>query len=102
MKPIPNPQSQIQEVLFELIKRINIDRRQMMLSCGVLNLPDQIMKLRRRHNLTIELSKVKTENKFGREIEFGRYTLKNKKEASVTYLKIQQEQIRRENERNSS
>lgn len=102
MKKIPNPQSQIQEVLYELIKRINIDRRQMMISCGVLNLPDQIMKLRRKHNLTINLTKVKTENKFGREVEFGQYTLKNKKEASKVYHKIQQEQIRRENERNSS
>lgn len=99
MKKIPQPQSQRQEVLYELIKRINIDRRQMMLSCGVLNLPDQIMHLRNRYGLKINLTKLKTENKFGREVEFGQYTLTEKKEASKIYLKIQQDQIKRENER---
>lgn len=102
MKIIPQPQSQIQEVLFELINRISIDRRQMMISCSVLNLPDQILNLRSRHGLTIELTKTKTENKFGREIEFGKYSLKNKKEAKKVYAKIQKEHTRRENERNSS
>lgn len=102
MKKIPQPQSQRQEVLYELIKRINIDRRQMMLSCGVLNLPDQIMHLRNRYGLKINLTKLKTKNKFDREVEFGQYTLTEKKEASKIYLKMQQDQIQRENERNNS
>lgn len=90
MKSIPKPKSQTQEVLFYLITRINIDRRQMMLSCGVFNLPIQIMRLRRRYNLNIKLDKIKTENKFGREVEFGKYTLKTpKKEASNIYNKMQ-------------
>lgn len=91
MKQIPAPQSQTQEVLYYLIKRIHIDRRQMMLSCGVLNLPDQIMRLRRRYGLTIKLTKVTTENKFGREVEFGQYSIEDKKKASELYRKIQED-----------
>lgn len=91
MKQIPAPESQTQEVLYYLIKRIYIDRRQMMLSCGVLNLPDQIMRLRRRYGLTINLNKVTTENKFGREVKFGQYSIEDKKHASNVYRKMQED-----------
>ena len=102
MKKIPEPQTQIQEVLYSLIKRINIDRRQMMITYGVLNLPDQIMKLRKKYRLTIELSKIKTRNKFNREVEFGQYSLKHKKEASKVYLTMQKNHIQKHYERNYS
>lgn len=91
MKPINKPTSQTQEVLYYLIKRISIDRRQMMISCGVLNLPDQIKRLRHRYKLSIKLTKVSIINKFGRVVEFGEYSIKDKKKASDIYRKIQQE-----------
>ncbi len=91
MKSIKNPSSQTQEVLYYLIKRISIDRRQMMLSCSVLNLPDQIMRLRTRYKLSIVLTKVSIINKFGRVVEFGEYSIKDKKKASDVYRKIQEE-----------
>lgn len=92
MKKLNKPESQIQEVLYYLIKRIYIDRRQMMLSVGILNLPEAIRKLRHNYGLTIELSEIKTENKFGRKVTFGKYSLKHKKEASDIYRKIQDKQ----------
>lgn len=91
MKQISTPESQTQEVLYYLIKRIFIDRRQMMLSCGVLNLPDQIMRLRRRYGLKINLTKVKTKNKFNRNVEFGQYSIEDKKNASEIYRKMQED-----------
>lgn len=95
MKQINKPESQIQEVLYYLITRIKIDRRQMMLSVGVLNLPDQIMRLRNKHNLTIDLNEVITTNKFGRQIKHGEYILRNKKEAADIYRDIQEEHLLR-------
>lgn len=89
MKRLMKPQSQTEEVLFFLINRMNIDRRQMMLSCGVLNLPQQIKRLRHRYNLTIDLNEVTVKNKFGREIHFGLYILADKKKASEVYKKMQ-------------
>ena len=89
MKKLNPPQTQTQEVLFFLIERINIDRRQMMLSCSVLNLPDQIMRLRTRYGLKITLTEVKTVNKFGREVSFGKYSIEDKKDASDVYRKMQ-------------
>ena len=63
-----------------------------MLSVGILNLPDVIMKLRHNYGLTINLSGVKTENKFGRKVCFGKYSLEYKKEASKVYREIQNKQ----------
>jgi hypothetical protein len=89
MKKLNAPQSQTQEVLYYLINRIKIDRRQMMLSCGVLNLPDKIMRLRRRYGLKIDLNEVNVTNKFGRDIKFGEYILQDKKKASEVYKTMQ-------------
>lgn len=92
MKTPNEPENQIQEVLYYLIKRISIDRRQMILSAGVLNLPDNIMKLRREHGLTIDLKMIEVTNKFERKVSYGQYTLLNKKEAAAIYKKMQDKQ----------
>jgi len=89
MNNLPQPQSQRQEVLYYLLKRFKIDRRQMMLDCSVYNLPDVIMKLRDRHGLPIETKKVQVENKFGREVEFGEYYLTDKKKGRKVYEQLQ-------------
>lgn len=91
MKKIPLPKSQIQEVLFELITRLSIDRKTMMLSGGVWNLTAQISRLRNK-GLNI-ISNVKhSVNKYGREIEFVEYSLEDKKEAVQTYLQMMENQ----------
>lgn len=92
MKKIPLPESQIQEVLFELINRISIDRRTMMLSAGVWNLTAQISALRNKGLNIVSKNKVSM-NKYGREITFVHYSLKDKKEAVKTYLNLKANQV---------
>lgn len=92
MRKLPSPESQEQEVLFELYNRTFIDRRSMMLSAGVLNLTANISKLRMK-GFAIASNKVTVENKFGREVSFVRYSLQDKKEASVKYLKMKEKQL---------
>ena len=91
MKKLPQPESQIQEVLFELISRIYIDRRTMMLSCGVWNLTARISDLRNK-GLDIVSNKIKGVNKYKREVEFVHYSLNNKKEAVSIYLLMKENQ----------
>jgi len=91
MKKLPQPESQIQEVLFELISRIYIDRRTMMLSCGVWNLTARISDLRNK-GLDIVSNKMKGLNKYKCEVEFVHYSLNNKKEAVSIYLLMKENQ----------
>lgn len=91
MKNLPLPESQMQEVLYELINRLYIDRRTMMLSCGVWNLTARISNLRDK-GLNIISNKIQVVNKFGREIKFVQYSLEEKKEASKIYLKMKENQ----------
>lgn len=91
MKAIPQPESQMQEVLYELINRITIDRRTMMLSSGVWNLTARISDLRNK-GLRIISNKITSVNKYGREIEFVHYRLEEKKEAVKIYLRMKANQ----------
>lgn len=84
MRKLKAPESQQQEVLHELLTRLTIDRRLVMLSCGVLNLPDAIMKLKKK-GVQIITERVETVNKFGRSVSFGKYRVINKKEAIEVY-----------------
>lgn len=93
MKKIPEPESQIQEVLYELINRLYIDRRTMMLSAGILNLTARITNLRNkglRKNLVTK--EIETVNKYGRKITYAQYSLLNKKEAVDFYMKLKENQ----------
>ena len=87
MKKIALPESQIQEVFFELYNRLFIDRKTMMLSCGVWNLTARISDLR-KIGFKIISNEVKSFNKYGREVTFVQYSLENKKEAVELYQKM--------------
>lgn len=91
MKKIPLPESQMQEVLFELINRLYIDRRTMMLSSGVWNLTARISNLRRK-GLNIVSNEIKSVNKYKRDISFVQYSLNDKKEAVKIYFKMKEGQ----------
>lgn len=84
MKQLKAPESQIQEVLHELYNRLVIDRKTMMLSCNVLNLPDCIFRLRKK-GVKIISNEVAVLNQFGREVKFVQYSLQNKGEAAKIY-----------------
>lgn len=91
MKKIPLPESQVQEVLYELINRLYIDRRTMMLSSGVWNLTARISNLRTM-GCKIISNEVTATNKFNREIKFVQYSLEDKKEAVALYMKLKENQ----------
>jgi len=91
MKKIPPPENQLQEVLFELVNRLFIDRRTMMLSCDVFNLTAQISALR-KEGLNIVSNRIEYVNKFKRNFTFVQYRLEDKKEAVLFYLKMQEKQ----------
>ena len=91
MKKIPLPESQVQEVLFELINRLFIDRRTMMLACAVSNLT-AIISILRNKGLNIVSNKINSVNKYNREIKFVQYSLENKKEAVIIYMEMKANQ----------
>jgi len=92
MKKPPLPESQIQEVLFELLSRLYIDRKTMMLSSGILNLTARITNLRNK-GVKIISNKIKSVNKYGREITFCQWSLENKKEAFIEYMELKKNQV---------
>lgn len=84
----PLPRTQVQEVLYELIHRFSIDRRSMMLQCGVWNLPARILDLRRL-GLIIKSQAHTVINAYGREVTFMSYAVKDRKEAIKLYKRLQ-------------
>ena len=93
MKNLPLPESQTQEVLYELINRFSIDRRTMMLSAGVWNLTARISNLRTK-GVSIISDEITSINKYGREIKFVHYHLERRKEAVKIYLKMKTNQLK--------
>ena len=91
MKKLALPESQMQEILYELINRLSIDRKTMMLSCGVWNLTARISNLRKK-GLNIKSDEIKAVNKYGRDISFVHYRLEDKKEASAIYNEMKANQ----------
>lgn len=86
---LPKPTKQIEEVLYYLIKRHTINRRQMMLDTGILNVTARIANLRNKYNLTIDCNMLPVVNKFGRPIKYGLWRLENKQEGIDLYKKLQ-------------
>lgn len=89
---LPLPESQIQEVLYELIHRPKIDRRTMMLHANIMNLPTRIFNLRDK-GVQIESKEIESTNKYGRSISFVQYRLKNKSDAISTYYQLKENQV---------
>lgn len=86
---LPNPTKQIEEVLYCLIKRHNINTRQMMFDTGILNLTARISDLRTKYNLNIDCEMLPTKNKFDRAIKYGLFRLEDKQKGIDLYKKLQ-------------
>ncbi len=87
------PQCQVQEVLYELITRLQIDRRIMMLSCNIWNLPARILDLRKR-GLIIKAETHKGFNKYKREVQYVTYSLSvEEKKKAIEYYGMLQKTI---------
>lgn len=93
-RKIDDPDSQIQEVLYELINRFTIDRKTMMLSCNVSNLTAQISHLRNK-GVEILSDEIDFTNKYGRESTFMKYRLKSKSDAIKVYNHMKENQSKR-------
>ena len=88
MKNPEKPKSQIQEILYCLITRINIDRKSMMLASDVYNLPNQLMRLKNRYGIKLVKHQIKAFNKYGETITQTKWSLLEKKEARAIYNKM--------------
>jgi hypothetical protein len=91
MKKLQLPESQIQEVLYELINRLSIDRKTMMLSSGVWNLTARIADLRRK-GVLVNSNPLVGVNKYGRQIDFVNYSISDKKSAVIIYERMKDNQ----------
>jgi hypothetical protein len=87
MRKLQQPTSQIQEVLFELLQRLYIDRKTMIVSCGVHNLTARISNLRAKGVKIISVP-IKVKNKFDRTVVFYQYRLADKKHAIDIYERM--------------
>ena len=67
--------NQVAEVLYELLTKKKINRRDVMNETGILNLSARIGDLRIKHNLTVKLEQVKTKNKHGRRVVYGNWLI---------------------------
>jgi hypothetical protein len=84
-----NPKNQLAEVLYLLLTQKSITVKSAMNDIGILNLSARISDLRIKHNLIIECRKINTKNKFGRDINYGKFLLITKKSiANKVYNKI--------------
>lgn len=84
---LPLPTNQEQEVLYELLTRKHIDRKGMLFYTGILNLTARISDLR-GHNIAIHTEEIRTRNKFGRKIKYAHWSLIDKNDARLKYLKM--------------
>lgn len=84
------PKTQLQEVLYELLNKNSINVRQMMDDTGILNIKARISDLRLVYNVGIDTEMIDQKNKHGRKCRFGSWKLTDKKNALLTYYKLQE------------
>ena len=85
---LPKPLNQTAEVLYELLTNATISRKSIFLETGILNLTARITDLRKL-GLDLHCGYIKTTNKYGREVEFGTWSiLAEEKKALEIYKRI--------------
>lgn len=84
-KVLPLPLNQTQEALYLLLKNGSMTRRDFFLETHILNAPRCIHSLRKR-GVDIDCEMITVQNKYGRRIDYGVYTLVNENEALKKYL----------------
>lgn len=88
MKKLQNPDNQLTEVLYFLLKKDNITFKQIHLDSGIINLSARLSDLKHDHNLPIKMNNQKTTNKFGRKINYGSWILQDKIKGLEIYNKL--------------
>ena len=69
------PNNQNAEVLLELINSASVTRQEFMQRLGILNVTARIANLRIHFNIPIDCEKIKVCNKYGRVVEFGKWSI---------------------------
>lgn len=87
MEQLKKPTSQIQEVLYLLITEGNLTRKEFV-NTGVLNHTARLARLRNYYNLDIPCKKINVINKFGREVEYGKWYVYDKAAAISVYKQL--------------
>lgn len=85
---INKPTNQRAEVLYLLIKHDCINRRDVLLDTGILNVTARIANLRNSHQIAIDCKRIETKNKFGRKISYGQWSISKRICALTNVLKI--------------
>ena len=83
---LSKPNSQITEVLFELMANYKkgMTRNDIANSCHALNVAE-VIRILRKHGAIINIQMIKAINKYGRNVKYGRYYLANFKNAVEVY-----------------
>ena len=88
---LPRPKSQIQETLYLLLTYPKgLTRKDFMDKAWIMNAPEAIRVLRHNKRVWVDTVRIKHTNKFGREVEYGRYQIPERLrgEARKAYLKM--------------
>lgn len=75
-RELSKPTTQVQEVLYLLIKKTEMTRMDFMNVAYVQNAPACIHDLRHKHNVQIATTDITTTNRFGRTATYCSYSLK--------------------------
>ena len=85
---LSKPVNQTAEVLYLLLKNKSITRKTAILDTGILNVSARIADLRNKHNINVICTKISTTNKFGRNINYGSWSILNYAEQYDKYKLI--------------
>ena len=92
MKKLNQPTSQLEEVLYFLITRLKINRKDMIITANVYNLADCIFRLRKK-GIPIKNTYSERMNSFKRMTSYCEYSIENKKKAAKVYQQLQLDNI---------
>jgi len=88
---LPNPKNQLAECLLELLTHKRRSRLDIMNSTRMLCVTSKITRLRLDYNLPITTHWVKWQNKYGRMVQYGEWSLEDFNKGIEVYNKINME-----------
>jgi hypothetical protein len=81
------PKNQTAEVLYELINNKHINRRDILIETGILNITARLSDIR-KHGIVVECKMIEALNKHNRKVQFGQWSVSDKNKAIEIYNKI--------------
>lgn len=81
------PKNQTSEVLYELLTNACINRRDILINTGILNVTARISDIR-RYGVVVECKMIEVLNKHKRKVKFGQWSVVDNKKNREVYNKI--------------